>query len=152
MAAGVMGLPWVFDDGGRAAAGYKGSTGDCVCRGIAIVTGLEYQTVYDLIIEYAARERPSSRKARSHPRTGVHKATIRRIMADLGWEWVPTMQIGSGTTVHVRPGELPESGRYLLNLSRHNCALVDGVIRDNHDPSRDGTRAVYGFWRLPDTP
>lgn len=26
--------PWVYDDGGRAAAGYRGSTGDCTCRGL----------------------------------------------------------------------------------------------------------------------
>lgn len=144
-----MMLEWTFDDGGRAAAGYKGETRDCVCRSIAIVTGLPYQSVYDMIVEYAARERPSARKSRSHPRTGVHGATTRKVMADLGWEWVPTMRIGSGTTVHVRRGELPELGRFMLHLSRHESALVDGVIRDTHDPSREGTRAVYGFWRLP---
>ena len=30
---------YAFDDGGRAPAGYKGTTGDCVCRAIAIATG-----------------------------------------------------------------------------------------------------------------
>ena len=32
-----------IDDGGRAAAGYKGKAGDCVVRSIAIVTKLPYQ-------------------------------------------------------------------------------------------------------------
>lgn len=27
---------FVYDDGGRAAAGYKGTTGDCACRAVAI--------------------------------------------------------------------------------------------------------------------
>lgn len=143
----MTGLPWVYDDGGREAAGYRSSAGDCVCRSISIATGLPYQTVYDLIIEHAKRERPSARKARSHPRTGVHGRTTRWIMESLGWEWVPIMKIGSGTTVHVRPGELPESGRYVLSLSRHISALVDGVIHDTYDPSREGTRAVYGYWQ-----
>lgn len=31
------------------------------------------------------------------------------------------------------------------------CAVVDGVIFDTHDPSRDGTRCVYGYfkWEKP---
>lgn len=27
-----------------------------------------------------------------------------------------------------------------------DCVTRDGVIRDTHDPSRDGTRCVYGYW------
>ena len=40
-----------FNDGGRAAAGYKGQAGDCVVRSIAIVTGLPYQKVYDQLFK-----------------------------------------------------------------------------------------------------
>ena len=36
-----------INDGGRAAAGYKGKAGDCVVRSIAIVSGLPYQKIYD---------------------------------------------------------------------------------------------------------
>ena len=36
---GTETMPFVVDDGGRADAGYKGQTGDCVCRSIAIATG-----------------------------------------------------------------------------------------------------------------
>jgi hypothetical protein len=43
------GKKFVMDDGGRAAAGYKGQTGDCVCRSIAIATGKPYQEVYDAL-------------------------------------------------------------------------------------------------------
>ena len=35
------------NDGGRAAAGFKGQAGDCVVRSIAIVSGISYQKVYD---------------------------------------------------------------------------------------------------------
>ena len=35
------------NDGGRAAAGYKGQAGDCVVRSIAIATGIAYQKVYN---------------------------------------------------------------------------------------------------------
>lgn len=139
--------PWVFDDGGRAAAGYKGFTEDCACRAIAVATALPYQEAYDLIIEAAKRERMTKRKtSRSHPRTGVHKATMRRIMDELGWVWTPTMQVGQGCAVHLRPDELP-AGRLIVAVTKHYTVVIDGVIRDTHDPSRGGTRCVYGHWR-----
>ena len=122
---------WTFDDGGRAAAGYRGKTGDCVCRAIVIATGKPYQEVFDAIKEIR----------KSSARAGAYKDYI----AELGYEWVPTMQIGSGCRVHARAHELP-GGRLILRLSRHFTAMIDGVIRDTYDPSRGGTRCVYGYW------
>ena len=37
-------------------------------------------------------------------------------------------------------------GRLVVSLSRHWTAVIDGVIFDTHDPSRRGTRCVYGYW------
>lgn len=152
--AGAVRLPhidYLWDDGGRQDAGYKGKAGDCACRAIAIAARLPYQEVYDLIIAAGLTERKSKRKrSRSHPRTGVYSATMHRLITrDLGGEWTPTMTIGSGTTVHLRADELPPTGRHVLRVSRHYAAYVDGVLRDNHDPSRGGTRAVYGYWTFP---
>lgn len=42
--------------------------------------------------------------------------------------------------------ELPP-GRLVVSVSKHLTAVVDGVIHDRYDPSRDGTRCVYGYWR-----
>ena len=142
-------LPWTYDDGGRRAAGFTGTTGDCVTRAIAIATQHPYRDIYDLINDVAARERPRAGKQRSRARTGVHRPTVRRIMDDLGWQWTPTMQIGAGCTVHLRRGELPQTQRLIASVSRHVVAVVDGVCRDTHDPSRDGTRCVYGYWSPP---
>ncbi len=151
-------MPFVHDDGGRAAAGFKGSTGDCVTRAIAIATGLPYREVYDALHQGALNDRVVTAKlelrygknARRHasPRDGVHPRVYRRYLAELGWQWVPTMQIGQGTTVHVRADELP-AGRLIVRLSKHLAAVVDGVLHDTGDCSRDGTRAVYGYWREP---
>lgn len=137
---------FVYNDGGRAAAGFKGKTGDCACRAIAIATGLPYELVYKDLNRWALSERVGKRKrSKSNARTGVYCRTMRKYMAELGWQWVPTMQIGSGCTTHVRADELP-SGRLVLNLSRHFAAFVDGVLHDTHDCSRDGMRCVYGYW------
>ena len=95
---------WKFDDGGRTKAGHKGFAGDCVCRAIAIATGISYRDVYDAINREAQTEKLTKRREkRSSSLTGVHKPTTRRYLASLGWTWVPTMRIGSGCTVHCAP-------------------------------------------------
>jgi hypothetical protein len=145
-------LPWVYDDGGRKAAGRKGTApGDCVCRAIAIATGQDYNLVYADLNGAALRERPRAGRRRSSARKGVAKPTIRRHLTDLGWQWHPTMAIGTGCTVHLAEGELPP-GRLIVSLSRHLVAVIDGVTHDLADPSRDGTRCVYGYWTLEGTP
>ena len=138
-------MKFSYDDGGRSDAGYKGQTDDCVTRAIAIACKLDYQDVYDDLNETALHERPRAGKKRSSARTGVFRKTYERYLSELGWTWVPTMQIGSGCTVHLREDELP-SGRIIARLSKHVCAVIDGVIHDTHDPSRDGSRCVYGYF------
>lgn len=141
-------MVWEYDDGGRAAAGFKGSTVDCVCRAVAIAVGRPYKEVYALINELAKAERPSKRRragSRSSARTGVYKETIRRVMAHYRWRWTPTMRIGQGCTVHLKADELP-SGRLVVMLSKHAAAVIDGVLHDTYDSSRGETRCVYGYY------
>jgi hypothetical protein len=138
---------YVYDDGGRALAGYKGQAGDCVTRAIAIAAQLPYQQVYDLVNQASKRERASKRRgSRSSARTGVHKPTTRRLLSELGWEWTPTMKVGGGCTVHLKADELP-AGRLIVKVSGHLTCFIDGVIHDTHVCSRDGTRCVYGYWK-----
>lgn len=153
-------MEFAYDDGGRAAAGFKGSAGDCMARAIAIAAEMPYEAAYGLVNAHSESERPSKRRrGKSSARTGVHKVTARAIMAAIGWTWVPTMGIGTGCTVHLKDGELP-SGRIIALVSKHYVAVIDGVIRDTHDPQRntmyfkpDGTldrvagRCVYGYWK-----
>lgn len=139
-------MEFIFNDGGRAAAGFKGTTGDCVCRAIAIAAQLPYKEVYDLINQYGKQERVGKKKkGRSNARTGVYKPTIRKVMEHLGWKWVPTMKIGQGCKVHLKADELP-AGRLVVNLTKHCTAVIDGVLHDIYDCSREETRCVYGYF------
>lgn len=141
-----MNTPFQYNDGGRKDSGYKGVAGDCAVRSAAIATGISYKTLYNAINELSKKERRGKRKSDiSNARTGVYKATMQRLMEQLGWKFVPTMSIGSGCKVHLRPDELP-SGRLVLSLSRHYAAFINGVLHDTHDCSRGGTRCVYGYW------
>jgi hypothetical protein len=138
---------WVFNDGGRAAAGFT-ETGDCVCRAIAIATEQPYQTFFENLSAlgwFPGSEMKRGDDGLYRPRPDNESQLTREYLAALGWTWTPTMRIGSGRKAHLRADELP--GRSYNSFSKHLVAVIDGVIHDNHDCSRDGTRCVYGYWR-----
>lgn len=132
-------IPYIFNDGGRAAAGYKGITRDCVVRAIAIATDTAYDDVYSKINALAGK---------SVARSGVPKDVAKAYMKSLGWLWMPTMLIGQGCKVHLNAEELPR-GPLVVTVSRHWVAVLDGVLHDNHDSRRGGTRCVYGYFSKP---
>lgn len=137
-------MKWRFDDGGRYEALRKRCAGDCVARSVAIATEIPYGIIHQWIHDLGVKER--IRKGhRSHPDRGVNKVVYRQLLRSLGWQWQPTMGIGTGCRVHLREHELPP-GRLVVEVSRHMCAVVDGIIHDTYDPSRGGTRCVYGYW------
>ena len=142
-----------IDDGGRAAAGYKGKAGDCVVRSLAIVTNHSYQKIYDDL--YKANEEfriiSKTKLARSlkqnndSPRTGTHRVVLKKYLKKLGWNWIPTMFVGQGCKVHLKKDELP-SGTLIVSCSKHITVVKNGVLHDTYDCSRNGTRCVYGYW------
>ena len=144
---------WEYNDGGRSKVGFKGDAGDCVVRAIAIATDLPYDKVYyDLAEanrEYAKGKRnyvaKYIQKRGSTARNGVYKQVFRPYIESLGFKFVPTMSIGSGCTVHLKANELP-SGKIICSVSKHLVAVIDGVIQDTFDCSRNGTRCVYGYF------
>ena len=147
-------FPFLRNDGGRSDSGFKGGAGDCVVRSIAIASGLPYLQVYEDLREANARyaqERDNKlsrllQNRGSSPRNGNHRKVFHDYILGLGFEWVPTMKVGSGCQVHLRPDELP-SGILIVKVSRHLTTVVNGMIQDTHDPSRAGNRCVYGYYR-----
>ena len=138
---------WIFNDGGRRDAGCKGQARDCVTRAIAIVTGKFYWEVYDALNQLSESERLGKRKKKkSNSRTGVFKVTYDKYIKSLGYQWTPTMLVGQGCKVHLRSDELP-SGRLIIRVSKHITTMIDGVINDTYDCSRNGTRCVYGYYK-----
>jgi len=123
---------WVYDDGGRAQAGYQfHSAGDCVTRAIAIATEIPYEVVASMVDN-------ASRNRKGDSQSGVYDFATKGILTALGWKRVTT-------NAHLNSDEFPP-GRLILEVSRHLVALVDGVIRDTYDPSYYGSRRVYAYW------
>lgn len=139
-------MKWTYHDGGRKDAGFKGETGDCGVRAVAIALRIPYSIVYDAANAMGKMERRRTKK--SSARNGIWTKTLNEMVAPHGWVWVPTMGIGTGCKVHLRASELP-SGRLIVRVSGHYVAVIDGVIYDTSDCSRGGTRCVYGYWHNP---
>jgi hypothetical protein len=150
-------IQFIQDDGGRRKAGFKNEkvAGDCVARAVAIASGRPYIEVYNELAELNASMRMTKHR-RKRGAAGQRTASrgiwtkskpFKDYMTAMGFTWTPTMQIGSGCKVHVREDELPK-GWLVLALSKHYTAVVHGVLYDEYDCSRDGTRCVYGIWRF----
>jgi hypothetical protein len=162
-------MEFIFNDGGRAAAGYKGSAGDCVARAVAIVSGRPYDEVYKVLADGRGEQRVTKRtgkKTRS-ARNGINvkRKWFKDYMASLGFTWTPTMKIGQGCKVHLQKDELP-AGKLVVAVSGHYTTVIDGVIHDTYDPNNreasgwwsdyadpetvkaPGPRCVYGYWSL----
>lgn len=111
-------------------------------RALSIATGIPYGEMYKTLADLAKA------KGEKTPRNGVSRKIFEPYLLSQGWVWIPTMKIGTGCKVHLRAEELP-SGRLIVRVSGHVVAVIDGVIHDNYDPSRGGTRCVYGYFRKP---
>ena len=116
--------------------GWKGSKReDCVMRAISIATEKPYDEIFNGLLIWAReiKDLPNSKK--------VYKPFLHAY----GWKWKPTMGIGTGCKVHLKANELPK-GRIICSVSKHLVAVIDGVIHDTYNPSRDETRCVYGYF------
>jgi hypothetical protein len=146
-------MEFIFNDGGRAKAGFKGKASDCVCRSIAIATGKPYQEIYDVLADMNESTRKTKRTKKTAGKKTADKGiyTTRKAFKDymvsLGFSWVSTMGIGTGCKVHLKASEIP-AGVIIARVTRHYCCVIDGVIHDTHDPSRNESRCVYGYWKL----
>lgn len=143
---------FVYNDGGRSIAGFKGTAGDCVCRAICIATGKPYKEVWDYLASQSYSQRESKR-VKKKSNTADKGISVKRkwfsdYMKSLGFKWQPTMGIGSGCKVHLKADELP-TGTIICSLSKHYTTVIDGVIHDIYDCSREGTRCVYGYYYKP---
>ena len=124
----------VYNDGGREAAGFRGKTGDCAVRAMAIALELPYADVYR---ELAQANKDSGRK--KSVRRGVMKEVYSTVLSKYGWVW------HSAPKFHGRKArydDLP-SGRLIARMSKHFVAVIDGKLNDSWDSRH---KMVYGYW------
>jgi hypothetical protein len=105
--------------------------------------------VYKALAKLNSEQKPKNGKRRA--KTASHGINTREkwfkdYMTSIGFEWVPTMKFGVGCNTHLVPSELPKEDLVVM-VSRHATAIVNGVLHDTHEPSREGNRCVYGYFR-----
>jgi hypothetical protein len=131
---------FIYNDGGRAAAGFKGETGDCVCRAIAIATGKPYREVFDGLNALSALFY-QCRHEQPFAETGIDQH-IASLYLGQRWSWIPIIQ--EGRVARLRRYELP-TGRIIVALTKHLVAVIDRVVHDTGDYWR-GRRQVFGYF------
>ena len=128
-------MAFIWDDGGRAACGFVGLTGDCVPRAISIATGTAYRDVYKHLGDQSIKS----------PRHGVSTQIAARYLAERNWERTPGYDKPFSIT------DLPK-GVVIVHLaklnqrSQHFCTVIDHVVHDTWDPSDDDDYFVQSFW------
>lgn len=149
-------LPFTASDGGRADAGYKGTTGDCGVRSAAIVTGLPYKQVYDELhmmqLAFLGNKKRTQkwRKAIDNkgyygsPRNGVYREVMHPFAEAHGLQWIALAKIGEPVVrVHEVASRWPNSSM-ILNLQGHYSVLDKGVNLDTW--KQHPNKRVYGVW------
>ena len=160
-------MEWTFNDGGRSKY-FKGNTSDCVCRAIAIATGLDYKVVYDELNKRAKAyntkvadkiARGKATKANMvSSRTGMVRVVYEPYLKELGWEWHSLNRIGSIKKTHLVAEELPNEKVIICQLTKHLVCVVNGVVNDTYNSSEklyyneigelltNDRRMVYGYY------
>lgn len=127
-------MSFVFNDGGRQAAGYKGRAGDCAARALAIALQLDYDQAYRLVADTNA-DFGYSKSARN----GVKKDVFHALLTDLGFKWHPA-PVFDGRKA--KCSDMPK-GTVIARQAHHFVAVIDGVPQDIWDSSN---KMVYGYW------
>ncbi len=127
-------MSFKYNDGGRKAAGFKGTAGDCGARAMAIALGLEYKAVYKEL----AQANADNGRAKS-ARNGINKDIYAEVLKRYGWVWVKAPQFVGRKA---RCSDMP-AGVVIAKQAKHFVAVVDGVANDIWDCT---DRMVYGYW------
>lgn len=127
-------MNFVYSDGGRASAGYKGTAGDCGARAMAIALGLDYKTVYKEL----AQANADHGRAKS-ARNGMNKDIYSEVLKRHGWAWKPAPKFVGRKA---RCSDMP-AGVVIAKQAHHFVAVIDGVPHDIWDCTH---KMVYGYW------
>lgn len=130
-------MEFTYNDGGRQAAGYKTvARGDCAPRAIAIALDLPYKKVLADLYELGGNG-----YGRSHPSQGTSTTIITRYLKSKGWKYVEVDQ-----TLRFRRDNLPKRKRMIVAIQRHVVAVIDGVLHDTWESTKNGEALVLGYW------
>lgn len=125
-------LDYIHHDGGRQAAGYKGSTGDCVVRAATLFQadgnpdGADYKAMYKRMAANNAKFNRGIKSARG----GVYKGAYTKVFGEEGWVKVKQAK---GATKLTLTEAYETYGNIIVTTARHMMAIIDGALMDTWD-------------------
>lgn len=156
-------LPYRYDDGGRKIAGYKGTTGDCVIRAIAIYKSLPYIDVRTRARHWGYMDwqwNLTKGRANGHFNKKIKKpgsAMEKMFIDEFGLSWVKSdFRQVHGRWRRLCIGDLPNN--CIASMRKHVVAIRLGIVCDTWNCTKQYLivddwgnervkhRAVYGFW------
>ena len=127
-------MEFVWHDGGRAACGYVGTTGDCVTRSIAIATGDVYRDVYKSL----------SGMADQTARHGISDPVLNQFLAGRGWRSAEAGEVGiERLPKGVVLVEFESVGRKRIG---HMSCVIDHTVYDTWNPFEDPEHRIVRYW------
>ena len=139
-------IGYAYDDGGRAAAGFRGNTGDCVVRAIAIITRTAYIDAYRRMAAsmkragYTATGNAYRQKRMPGFRPSLSPLKVQElVIASYGLHRLkrPRATRPTYTEAHALHGNC------LVRTVKHISPIIDGNLRDIVD-SRTYDGRIYG--------
>jgi hypothetical protein len=132
-----MTMPWTYDDGGREIA-KSNCQFDCVTRACAIAMELPYQYITERLSAIAQRPFDDD-FCRAPQMRGSLRNIYEKFLTTHGWEWVPF-------ETQIQTNELPKGRLIVRCYGTTLLAVVDGVLHDTYDSSRQGRRVIHGYF------
>ena len=133
-------IDYRYDDGGRESAGYRGRTGDCVVRAIAICTGEDYRAVYLTMAEHMKRNGYAASGNAYATRQRNRKAPRRKGQIAARRVQDRVLEVYGFRKVRLPAGARPtfteaqhQFGDCVVGTTKHVAAIVDGALRDTFD-------------------
>jgi hypothetical protein len=130
--------PLKFSDGGRSKSRRPRQKNDCTVVALANATGADYDTCYDTLAK-AGRKCSRGFSFRVWAKTARFEGWSFREMSFPAVKGMRRVNPASFALKHTE-------GRFILKVSKHVMACVDGVIVDAYRSA--GDRCVYGAWEL----
>lgn len=149
-------LKFNSNDGGREAAGFKGKTGDCVTRAIAIATGRDYSSVRKDLMGATSdfRSASKSRAARNAKSNSVRNGTLNKVyqpyLESIGWKRIALQKFGDSKRYYMTTDDIP-MGTVIIEMRKHLVTVIDHVVQDTWD-SRTTKKWIDGVPTNEDTP
>jgi hypothetical protein len=133
--------PLVLDDGGRNYSRRPYQINDCSVRAFAILSGLPYDEIYDILRKAGRKSNEGFWSDRwiERKKGKVLNGKFKRV------------SLKRGKITPMNFSKFYPRGRYLLESHNHTWVVIDGVHRDMWRV-KDQNEPLFGIWKFTPNP